>query len=268
MEEQTNNKDTEVSVEQPSQEGTVTNQKVMKWPVILLVVTLFAVVVSSVAGYYAGRKSAMSEKEPTPTPLVTETPTPTETPEVTSTPTEEPTGTPTATPTPSPTVAKVKKTGSIKEYGGDYTLKFTFEVPADVVVSETKIGSWNGILMRRGTKAFMAFNLPYELYEQQGYSSLTNVASDTISNLRRVRSKKVFANSGSYSFAIAYVTPGSLQSGANCTDPVVSEPTSSPCAVPALQYGSGIGFSAYCSIDTTYLAICDQVMKTVKVVKE
>jgi hypothetical protein len=142
------------------------------------------------------------------------------------------------------------------------------KVPSDVTVTETKVSSWNGIVLKKGPKTFMAFNLPYELYEIQGYSTVSNVTSTTISNLRRVRSKKVFANSGTYSFAVAYVTPNMLLSGKDCTEPVISEATTSPCATPALSYNVGIGFSAYCSIDTTYISLCDEIMKTIKVVKE
>jgi hypothetical protein len=200
----------------------------------------------------------------TPTPTVTVTPTPTAT--LTETPTESPTPTvtTTATPTPAPTVAWINKTGKIKEYDDNFTLTVTVSVPSDVQLIQTTVGSWNGIVLKKGSKNFMAFNLPYELYEVQGYSSSTAVTS-SIKNLKRVRSKKVFANSGSYKFAVAYVT--STQSGKDCTESVMGDPTSSPCASPALSYSADIWFSAYCSIDSTYLAICDRVMKTIKVTK-
>jgi len=186
---------------------------------------------------------------------------------VTPTSTATPTATATATPTASPTVSYVTKTATMDEFGGDYKLRFTLSVPSDVTVTEGKVSSWDAIILRKGAKNFMAFNLPYELYEIQGYSSITNIASDRIANLRRVRSKKVFANSGTYSFAVAYVTTNMLQSGTDCTAPVISDATTSPCASPALSYSSEIGFGAYCSIDPAYIAICDKVMKTIKVEK-
>ncbi|PIY17174.1 hypothetical protein COZ14_03810 [Candidatus Dojkabacteria bacterium CG_4_10_14_3_um_filter_Dojkabacteria_WS6_41_9] len=233
-----------------------------------LIIAMLALV--GVSGYYAGKNTGGGI---TPTPTVSalpiETALPTETPTATTTATAIPsvTTTPTASPTPTPTAAWVTKTANIKEWENSFTLKFTLVVPPDVTVTEGKVSSWNGIILRKGTKNFMAFNLPYELYEIQGYSSITNVSSTNIANLKRVRSKKVFGNSGSYSFAVAYVTPGSLLSGTDCTAPVISDATTSPCAMPALTYGSGIGFGAYCSIDPTYLTICDRVMKTIKVVK-
>jgi hypothetical protein len=38
--------------------------------------------------------------------------------------------------------------------------------------------------------------------------------------------------------------------------------------MPALSFNSDIGFSAYCSVDSSYLAICDRIMKTIVVTKE
>lgn len=225
-----------------------------------LVIALMAM--ASAFGYYAGQKRTPPPVTPTPTAIITPTPTELLTPSATDTPAP----TLTVTPTPTATSSTVSKSAKIKEWEGSFTLKFTMNVPADVTLTETKIGTWNGILLRKGNKAFMAFNLPYELYEIQGYSSLTNVSS-SIKDLKRVRSKKVFDNSGSYSFAVAYVTPNSLQSGTECTEPVISEATTSPCASPALTYNKDIWFSAYCSIDSTYIAICDSIMKTLKVEK-
>lgn len=226
-------------------------------------VALMLLLFVGVAGYYAG-KAAKSSMTPTPTP----TPTVTETPMPTTTETTTPTVTTSTTVTATPTVATVTKTAKIEEFGGDYKLKFTLQIPADVTVTEGKVGSWNGIILKKGTKNFMAFNLPYELYEMQGYTTITEVSSSTISNLKRVRAKAVFSNSGSYSFAVAYVSPTSLATGTDCTDPIVTSKTTSPCALPAVVYGSDIGFGAYCSVDTAYLAICDSVMKTIKVAKE
>lgn len=232
---------------------------------VLIGIIVFGLALAGVAGYYAG-KMAKESMEPTPTP------TPTPTAETTVTPTVTETGTPsvteTTTPTPTATTAKVTKTAKIKEFGGDYDLKFTLTVPEDVMVTEGKVGSWNGIVLKKGTKNFMAFNLPYELYEMQGYSSVTSVSSTTITDLKRVRAREVFTNSGSYSFAVAYVSPTSLMTGTECTEPVIGNETTSPCAMPAVVYGTNIGFGAYCSVDETYLAICDEVMKTIMVVKE
>lgn len=235
------------------------------WLSIALIIALL--LTTAVAGYFAGKKSTDQASGLTPTPTQASA-TPTVPDTVTPTGTETVTPTATVTPTTTPTVSYVTKTANIKEFGGDFTLKFTLTIPSDVTVTEGKVSSWNGIILKKGAKTFMAFNLPYELYEIQGYSSVTNVASNTISNLKRVRSKKVFANSGTYSFAVAYVTPNMLLSGKDCTEPVISEATSSPCATPALAYSDTVGFSAYCSIDATYQKICDEVMKTIKVVKE
>ncbi|MFZ6022067.1 MAG: hypothetical protein ACOYT9_01180 [Patescibacteria group bacterium] len=249
---------------QPQIEPQVQSQSLSKGLIIGLVVALIAL--ASALGFYAGKQKTPTPLTPTPTVTVTPTPTESVTPSVSDTPTESPTPSATSTPTPTATASTVTKTAKIKEWEGSFTLTFTMKLPADVTVSETKIGTWNGILLRKGTKAFMAFNLPYELYEIQGYSSLTNVSS-SIKDLKRVRSKKVFGNSGSYSFAVAYVTPSSLSSGKECTEPVISDATTSPCASPALTYNKDIWFSAYCSIDASYIAICDSVMKTLQVTK-
>lgn len=222
------------------------------------------IILVGVAGFYVGKKAdSKVSVTPTPSPTASVTPEPTLTETLTPTLTE--TTTLTATATPTPTITWVTKKAKINEFSGDFTLKYTLIVPSDVTVLEQKVGPWNGILLKKGTKSFMAFNLPYELYEIQGYSSITNVSSTTISNLKRVRSKKVFSNSGSYSFAVAYVT--STLSGTDCTAPGISDPTSSPCAAPALTYNSGIGFGAYCSVDPAYLSICDRIMKTITVTK-
>jgi len=245
--------------------GNPVKPKQISMVAVALVVALL--LVTGVAGYYAGKMTPKdSGATPTPTPTeATATPTVPET--VTPTSTATPTVTVSATATVTPTVSYVSKTATLDEFGGDYQLKFTMSVPSDVTVIETKVSSWDGIVLKRGAKNFMAFNLPYELYEIQGYSSVTPVASDRIANLRRVRSKKVFSNSGTYSFAVAYVTTNMLASGTDCTAPVISDPTTSPCATPALAYSAEVGFSAYCSIDPAYIAICDKVMKTIKVVK-
>ena len=238
-----------------------TDTPVWVWVVIVAVLVLTAGIVGfMISRSLIGKPELVATITPTPTVSVTSTPTVLPTSTVTVTPTA------TASPTPTPTTI-VKKTGKIKEFAGDFTLKFTLNVPSDITLIETKVASWNGIILKRGTKTFMAFNLPYELYEIQGYSTITNVSSSTISNLKRVRAKKVFENSGSYSFAVAYITPGSQHTGADCTSPVVGNVTTSPCASPALTYSSDIGFGAYCSVDSTYLALCDQIMKTIVVTK-
>jgi hypothetical protein len=227
-----------------------------------LISLLAVILLLGIGGVIIYKVTQEPAQTPTPTPTVTATVTPTAV--LTETPTASPTPTVTATPTPSPTIAWVNKTGKIKEYDNNFTLTVTVSVPSDVQLIQTTVGSWNGIVLKKGTKNFMAFNLPYELYEVQGYSSSTAVTSG-IKNLKRVRSKKVFANSGNYKFAVAYVT--STLSGKDCTESMMSDPTTSPCAYPALTYSTDIWFSAYCSVDSTYLAICDRIMKTIKVTK-
>ncbi|MCC7304544.1 hypothetical protein IT418_04000 [bacterium] len=251
------------AVEQPVVVETKVKKEMPK--ALLISLIILGLAVSGVAGYYAGRivkenkYSINNDATPTPTPSMTDTPTITPIVSETTVPTV------TATATPMPTVSKSAK---MKEFEGNFTLKFTFNVPNDVTVTEGKVGSWNGIVFKKGTKNFMAFNLPYELYEMQGYSTITPVSSVSIASLERVRAKKVFENSGSYSLAVAYVTPTSLASGTECTEPVVANKTTSPCALPAVRYSDDIGFGAYCSIDPTYIEICDAVMKDLKVVKE
>lgn len=230
-----------------------------------LIIGLIAalVLMTGVAGYYAGKRN---NPEPTPTPTLTTTPTVTATSTPTDTTTPTPTTTPTSTSTPTP--GTTRKSANIKEFAGDYTLTFSMDIPSGVSIYETKVSSWNGILLKKGTKSFMAFNLPYELFERQGYSSIVNVSSNVIPDLKRVRARKVFDNSGTYKFAVAYVTKGSLESGSDCTASEIGNATTSPCAAPILTYNSDIAFSAYCSVDSTYLKMCDAIMKTLKVTKK
>jgi hypothetical protein len=231
----------------------------MKQSTLLVIIGVVLLGGGITLGYYIATGSKVSPVI-APTPTATGAlPSATEIPVITTTlPT-------TVLPTAIPTTTLVKKSGNIKEFTNGFTLALTVEVPADVTVTETKVGSWNGLVLKKGNKNFMAFNLPYELYETQGYSSATAVTS-SINNLKRVRSKKVFANSGTYSFAVAYVT--STLAGKDCTENMMGDATTSPCATPAFTYNSNIWLSAYCSVDTSYIAICDRVMKTLSITKK
>ncbi len=269
MEEQTQ-QTVDTTVQTPEPQVIATDvEKPPKAPVPAWLAVALIVLLSAAAGYLGYRvgKSVKEQNTSTPTPTVTATPTTTPTEEITETPTPTITVTATPTATVTPTVSTVTKTGKIKEFGGSFTLNFTFQVPSDVTVTQGKVGSWDGIIMKKGTKSFMVFNMPYELYELLTYTSKTSVPS-TFPNVSRVRAKYVFSQSGAYNFAVTYASATSLFTGTGCTDSMgSSDKSKSPCVLPAVTDGKEIGFSAYCSVDPAYIAICDSVMKTIKVVK-
>lgn len=182
---------------------------------------------------------------------------------------EVPEGTPVVTPSIGITTIEeplVKKKITIKETELSMNLDLNIETPKDVTVQSVKFGVVPGVVLKKGDKIFMGFVAPSEFYDRQGYSSASPVNSDTVSNLRRIRSNKVYKSSYDYMFAVSYVKSGDLKSGNDCTkitDTYGGDPTTSPCAEPALHLNSGNWFQAFCSVEPEYIKICDSVMKTI-----
>ena len=209
----------------------------------------------------------------TPTPTETELPTPTVTEEeLTPTPTE--TGTPTATPT-LPPVTTSRKTFNLSVFGDNITLQpFILDIRSDVKAVPIAFHGVNNsaIVLQKGSKNFMLIAAPDQgdsilPTEQQGYTSAKIVASENFAPLYRVHARQMFDAAWPYGFAIAYVTSSALKSGDSCTLGYGEyNKTTSPCAIPYGVYNKGFvesyPFGAYCSIDTAYIPLCDQVMKT------
>lgn len=114
----------------------------------------------------------------------------------------------------------------------------------------------------------MMFDVPYELYEKQGYSSAVPVES-TIPNLRRVRSRKVFSMTGDYKFALTYASASNLLSGTACTEAEIGNTTTSPCVSAVAIFKKTESemkwTSIYCSIDPKYTELCDRLLKDIQI---